>query len=88
MGALDANLERWADNALIERAQEALKDVPRPFRKLLELYFLRDYSYEEIAKALKMPIGTVMSRLFRARNYMRESWEKKGGVKAVVPADC
>ncbi len=77
MGMIDANLERWADQELIEKARVVLAEVPRPSRKLLELYFLRDYSYEDIAKSLKMPIGTVMSRLFRARHHMRVAWDKR-----------
>lgn len=37
------------------------------YRKLIELRFFRDYSYEEIAAELKMPMGSVKTRIHRAR---------------------
>jgi RNA polymerase sigma-70 factor (ECF subfamily) len=45
----------------------ALSELPFEFRIPLLLRVYEEYSYEEIAEALSLPIGTVMSRLFRAR---------------------
>lgn len=77
MSEEDPGLDRWADQELAAQAQDALGDVPNPYRKLLQLYFLRDQSYEDISRKLKMPMGTVMSRLHKARHLLRESWDKK-----------
>lgn len=45
----------------------ALSELPLQFRLPLLLRVYEEYSYEEIAESLSLPIGTVMSRLFRAR---------------------
>ncbi len=56
-------------------ALELLHRLPRHYREILELYFLQDLSYEEIAKKLKIPEGTVMSRLHKARKLLQNSWD-------------
>jgi len=63
-----------ADREVNHKALEALERVPEPFREVLELYFLQDLSYEAIAKRLRIPEGTVMSRLYKARRLLQESW--------------
>ena len=40
------------------------------YRMLVELRYFREYSYEEIAKELKLPLGTVKAQLFRAREML------------------
>ena len=59
---------RKADRALIDQAIAAL---PAAFREVLVLRELEDLSYAEIARIAEIPIGTVMSRLARARALMR-----------------
>jgi RNA polymerase sigma-70 factor (ECF subfamily) len=66
-----------ADRQIGQKAQEALGSVPEPYRKVLELYFLQDLSYQAIARKLRIPEGTVMSRLFKARKLLQESWHSK-----------
>ena len=61
---------RRADRALIDQAIAAL---PAAFREVLVLRELEDLSYAEIARIAEIPIGTVMSRLSRARAMVRES---------------
>jgi len=51
--------------------QEALEKLPVHFREVLLLCEVEEMSYQEIADALALPIGTVMSRLFRARKNLR-----------------
>ncbi len=50
------------------------------YRQLVELRYFKEYSYEEIARELELPIGTVKAQLFRARelllNIMSRSGEK------------
>ena len=47
--------------------QNAVNALPPELREALELRELSGYSYEEIAEAMHCPIGTVRSRIFRAR---------------------
>ena len=61
---------RKADRALIDQAIAAL---PPAFREVLVLRELEDLSYAEIARIVEIPIGTVMSRLARARALMRSA---------------
>ncbi len=41
------------------------------YRKLVELRYYKEYSYEEIATQLELPLGTVKAQLFRAREFMQ-----------------
>ena len=54
----------------IERAVRAL---PEPHHSILVLVDLEDMSYEEAAAVLEIPLGTVRSRLYRARRHMQEA---------------
>jgi RNA polymerase sigma-70 factor (ECF subfamily) len=51
--------------------QSALRELPVNYREVILLCDLEEMSYQEIAQALGTPIGTVMSRLSRARKAMR-----------------
>jgi RNA polymerase sigma-70 factor (ECF subfamily) len=57
--------------------QLALEELPLHFREILLLSEVEEMSYLEIAEALTIPTGTVMSRLFRARKALRESLKQK-----------
>ena len=59
----------------LARALEALPDV---FRDAVVLRDVEDFSYQEIARILDVPIGTVMSRIHRGRALLRQAL---GGVK-------
>jgi RNA polymerase sigma-70 factor (ECF subfamily) len=50
-----------------EMVQQALTELPVHFREILLLCEVEEMSYQEIAETLAIPMGTVMSRLFRAR---------------------
>jgi RNA polymerase sigma-70 factor (ECF subfamily) len=63
-----------ADRGIV---QEALADLPVPSREILLLCEVEEMSYQEIAETLVIPIGTVMSRLFRARKALRNLLRKK-----------
>jgi RNA polymerase sigma factor (sigma-70 family) len=62
-------LEHAEDAELIKNAMDAL---PAEFREILTLRHQESLSYTEIGEILKIPIGTVMSRLARARGKLRE----------------
>ena len=50
----------------------ALNSLPVDFRTVIILSDVEEFKYEEISKILDIPIGTVRSRLFRARNLLKE----------------
>ena len=58
-----------ADRQLV---QNALERLPVPFREIILLCDVEEMSYREIAETLTIPVGTVMSRLSRARTAMRQ----------------
>jgi RNA polymerase sigma-70 factor (ECF subfamily) len=62
-----------------DTVQQALADLPVPFREILLLCEVEEMSYQEISETLAIPIGTVMSRLSRARKALRVSLAKNDG---------
>ena len=66
----EAILARELDRRAVNQAIAAL---PVPFREALVLRELEDLSYKEIARIAGVPIGTVMSRLARARRLLMEA---------------
>ena len=70
------------ESTLMEQAnreivQEALSEIPVPFREILLLCEVEEMSYQEISETLGIAIGTVMSRLFRARKALRTVLQQK-----------
>lgn len=54
-----------------ERLQAAIDELSPPYRVVLLMFYYEDCSYREIAGRLGVPIGTVMSRLARAKGHLR-----------------
>lgn len=48
------------------------------YRQLIELRYYKEYSYEEIASELNLPLGTVKAQLFRAKNLLYNIFKKTG----------
>jgi RNA polymerase sigma-70 factor (ECF subfamily) len=61
-----------------ETMQRLVDALPDPYRETLVLRELNDLSYREIADAIGAPVGTVMSRLARARALLRDAWIAAG----------
>ncbi len=74
----EAWLQRSADQQLLEHALEAL---PAEFREVIALRELESLSYKEIAYVTQTPVGTVMSRLARARKQLQHYLMKEGVAK-------
>ena len=55
-----------------EDLERALAALPEPFRMAVVLRDVEDFTYQEIAGMLDIPIGTVMSRIHRGRTLLRE----------------
>jgi RNA polymerase sigma-70 factor (ECF subfamily) len=53
--------------------QSILNKLPEKYKGVLILYYMEDSSYQEIAEMLEIPVGTVMSRLSRAKQMMKRS---------------
>src|SRR5690242_7540340 len=83
MGAEEEVLSKYLD----EDVYKALSDLPPNFRMPIILADIEGLSYKEIAEALQIPIGTVMSRISRGRRQLQRSlWEyakERGYVKEV-----
>lgn len=60
-----------------EEVQQALDELPEEFKLPLVMYYYQELSYREIAEQLEIPIGTVMSRLARAKSSVRSTLEQR-----------
>ncbi|MDR1593104.1 MAG: sigma-70 family RNA polymerase sigma factor [Prevotellaceae bacterium] len=49
-----------------------IESMKPKYRQLIELRYIKEYAYEEIAEELKIPLGTVKTQLFRAKNTLAE----------------
>src|SRR5579862_582215 len=77
LGRADTNPESiLSRNDDIRLLDQALQALPVEYREALVLRELEDLSYKEIATTLDIPIGTVMSRLARARRLMLDSFKR------------
>ena len=76
--------EEIAGQFLGDEITKALYSLPLDYRTLIVLSDLEDFSYEEIAKIVEIPIGTVRSRLHRARALMKKklhAYAKEMGIE-------
>jgi RNA polymerase sigma factor (sigma-70 family) len=69
MGNPEQFLQIKADHQLVS---SALEKLPVEYRELIVLRELEELSYKEIALITRIPLGTVMSRLARARQHLKE----------------
>ena len=58
------------------RLRQLIAELPPAFRETIVLRELKELSYREIALRTAVPIGTVMSRLARARDRLRQEWSR------------
>jgi RNA polymerase sigma-70 factor, ECF subfamily len=67
-----------------EPIENALSKLPEPLRITLLLVDVQEYTYEEVAEILNIPIGTVRSRLSRARFQLRDALMEYGERRNLV----
>jgi RNA polymerase sigma factor (sigma-70 family) len=76
-GASSSDLRQQSTRDLIgDEVASALNSLPVDFRTVIILCDLEGFTYEEMAKVLDIPIGTVRSRLHRARNFLKDKLDK------------
>ena len=69
--------EEFSKKEIIRQAHRCLDEMPVLYSEPLSLYYLEDRSYEEISDVLRLPIGTVGTRINRARILMKQLCQKK-----------
>ena len=74
--------QRAAQHELQHMLWQAMSELPSHYREVVALRDYMDLSYREIALALKIPTGTVMSRLHRARTLLRDAVSRLTSGKA------
>jgi len=65
--------EELLEKVLDEHVQKAIEELPYDYRMVVLLADLEGFSYKEIADILEIPVGTVMSRLYRGRRQLEEA---------------
>jgi len=65
--------EELLEKVLDEDVQHAMEELPHDYRMVVLLADLEGFSYKEIADILEIPVGTVMSRLYRGRRLLEEA---------------
>jgi RNA polymerase sigma-70 factor (ECF subfamily) len=82
-----ANPEAWFfDRLLSDDVLQAVDSLPIDFRLVVILADLQEFSYKETAEILDVPVGTVMSRLYRGRRLLQKALAKYAVVSGVIPA--
>jgi len=79
---LDADLEPDVETLVEEREtikdlEDAVQQLPPPYRAVIELRYENELDYEEIAQILKVPINTIRTHLYRAKKLLQQGFEQK-----------
>ncbi len=80
--AEDVALDRLPDSTIIG----ALKELPHDFRTAVYLADVEGFTYQEVADVMHCPVGTVMSRLHRARRQLHGLLRDRAAERGIVPA--
>ncbi len=76
--AVEAPLTSMARSEFAKAIRDAISELPEPFRSALVLREIEGLTYEEIAEIMGTPVGTIESRLFRARARLKSILEERG----------
>ncbi len=87
-GSTEDPAQRLMSRLATEQVEEAVAALPDEYRVVATLYFLQDFSYQEIADVVGVPVGTIRSRLHRGRRLLQKAlWviaEERGIVSALT----
>jgi RNA polymerase sigma-70 factor (ECF subfamily) len=72
-GQIKSPEDEFLEDVLDEDVQRAMDELPEDYRMVILLADLEGFSYKEIAEILEVPVGTVMSRLYRGRRLMESA---------------
>ncbi|MDH5612861.1 MAG: RNA polymerase sigma factor [Gammaproteobacteria bacterium] len=64
--------ENYQQAQIVDRVRASIEQLPMPLREVVTLADFAGFSYAEIAEIIDVPVGTVMSRLFRARKNLKQ----------------
>ena len=85
IGSLDMRSNVF-QNMMGDEITSSINSLPADFRTVILLCDVEDFTYEEIAKIVDIPVGTVRSRLHRSRNMLKEKlrdYAKTKGIKEI-----
>lgn len=82
---VDADLERLAQSEILQRQiRRVLEALPREQCAIVVLHDMEGYTMSELTCLLGLPLGTVKSRLFRARRHLRQALLGQGNPEAEI----
>jgi RNA polymerase sigma-70 factor (ECF subfamily) len=73
--AASASDRQFTDLEVRDRLEKAIARLPANYRLLIAAHYLRGVRYEELAEALQLPLGTVKTQLYRAKQQLRRLLE-------------
>jgi RNA polymerase sigma factor, sigma-70 family len=76
--------DELSDPILKEKIREAFEKMPEEYREVIVMIHIDGLSYEETAQTLEIPVGTVMSRLHRGRNFLKKALGKEAEELQIV----
>lgn len=85
--AVEHTTVRFFDDLVDDEVVRAIDALPLQFREVVMLRDVEDLTYEEIAVMLRIPVGTVKSRLFRARELLQKALRQYAVSTGVIRED-
>ncbi|MEM9444229.1 MAG: RNA polymerase sigma factor [Verrucomicrobiota bacterium] len=77
--AIESSVVKAIDSKLVLQALSELEEI---YRAPISLFYLQQHSYQDIAEILEVPVGTIMSRLSRGKQKLRDAMNKVTSTKA------
>jgi RNA polymerase sigma-70 factor (ECF subfamily) len=68
---------RFGDLELRDRLEKAIERLPANYRLLIAAHYLQGVQYEDLAEALQLPLGTLKTQLYRAKQQLRRLLENE-----------
>jgi len=76
------NIEKQVESKiLLEEITNYIQELPNKIRAVIILRYMHEFSYQEIADSLDLPLNTVKSYLFRGRDMLLKEYQQRGGVQ-------